>query len=68
MEDERSMISYAMKVLVNKQSKTKKFQYHDKNFENEFKKEASILQKLAHPHIIKMIKPSFSTDPEDNSL
>jgi serine/threonine protein kinase len=29
--------------------------YHGQTFENEFKKEARFLQKLNHPHIVRMI-------------
>jgi serine/threonine protein kinase len=30
--------------------------YHSTTFENEFKKEAKLLSKFSHPHIVKMVE------------
>jgi serine/threonine protein kinase len=54
-----------MKVLAEKQLASKKFTYQDKNFENEFKREAQLLKNLNHPHIIKMVNASPFDDESE---
>jgi len=56
VEDERSSQLFAMKVISNKAKRDRKqMDLQMRTFENDFKREASMLKNMNHPHIIKMI-------------
>lgn len=58
-----------MKVLSESQMATHKFTtFQSKAFEVEFQREAKILKKLNHPHIIKMIKNTVDEDKDGANI
>ncbi|CDW72546.1 protein kinase domain containing protein [Stylonychia lemnae] len=69
VEDERSNQTYAMKVIAEQGNKNKKqlINLHLQTFEMEFKREASFLRNMNHPHIIKMVHSKMNEEDRPKS-